>query len=102
MQRWLAALLVMCSPAHAIEIACGGYNPELNDHVEWSIDLAGGKANFDGQHFKLSQTDKVLILTCPHSQIRIDKIRRSYVRLRNGKAVEWSRETLGEGCDFSK
>jgi hypothetical protein len=102
MQRWLAALLVMSSPAHALEIACGGYSPVLNDHVEWSIKVVGANADFDGQRFKVWQTGKVLILARPHSQIRIDKTRRSYVRLRNGKAIEWSRKMPGEGCDFSK
>jgi len=64
-QRWLVLSLLACSPAHAIEIACGGYSPALNDHVEWSIKVAGANADFDGQHFKVSESKKLLILAGP-------------------------------------
>jgi hypothetical protein len=101
MRKCLAALLLTCSPTHTVEIACGGYSPAVNDHVEWSIKVTGTNAYFDGQHFKARESKRFLILTGPHRQIRINKSKMSYVILVAGKAVEWSRKTPGEGCDFS-
>jgi hypothetical protein len=99
---FLAALLLAYSPANAAEIACGGYSPEVNDHVEWSFKITGSDA-FDGeQHFKVSETKRFLVLSGSQSRIRINKAAETYVRYGpKGKAIEWSRKVPGEGCDFS-
>jgi hypothetical protein len=99
---FLVALLLAYSPAHAIEIACGGYSPKVNDHVEWSLKITSSDAYDGKKHFKVSETKSFLVLSGPHSRIRINKAAKTYVRYGpNGKAIEWSRKVPGEGCDFS-
>ncbi len=98
----LAALLLAASPAHAKEIACGGYSPGINDHVEWSFKITGSDAYDGEEHFKVSETKRFFVLSGPHSRIRINKAAQTYVRYsRNGNAIEWSRKVPGEGCGFS-
>ena len=102
----LSAILLTISQAHAdVKVVCGGYSPAINDHVEWELKIAGGDADFDGKHFKVLETKKFFVLTGPHSQIRINKPKESYVILgpkgTRGPAIEWSRKVPGEGCEIS-
>jgi len=102
MQKFLTVLLFVCSPAYAVQIACGGYNPEINDHVEWGTKIVGADAYDGEQHFKVRETKKFFVLTGSHSRIVINKKAASYITYGpKGKPVAWSRKTPGEGCDFS-
>ena len=98
----LVATNVLNSPAEALEIACGGYNPEINDHIEWSLKIAGSDA-FDGEHhFRVRETKEFFILSRSKSRILINRKTGTYVTYGpTWKPVEWSRNTPGEGCDFS-
>jgi hypothetical protein len=99
----LLGLLLVCSPAHALEVTCGGYNPDINDHVEWATKIVGAEGDEAGLHFKVRQTQRFFILTRLHTRTVIDRRAATYVVYGPaGKAIEWSRKTLGEGCDFSK
>ena len=101
------ALLFASPQAHAdVVIGCGGYDPKINDHVEWEVKINGPTADFDGEQFKVSETKNFFILIGPHSQIRINKKKKSYVILglkgKRAPALEWSRRVPGEGCEISK
>ena len=103
----LIPFLFVTAPAHAdIVIGCGGYNPSINDHVEWELKISGAGADFEGKHYSVSETKRFFVLTEPGSQIRINKVTKSYVILgRKGQkvpAVEWSRKVPGEGCEIPK
>jgi hypothetical protein len=98
----LVGLLLVCSPAHALEIKCGGYSADINDHVEWAIKVVGADGDEAGLHFKVRQTPRFFILTRLHTRTVIDrKAATCVVYGPTGKAIEWSRKTPGEGCDFS-
>lgn len=102
------AFLLGTVPAHAdITIACGGYKPAINDHVEWDMTITGALADWgDGQRFKARETKNFYVLTRPSTEIRINKTTKSYViygpRGQKAHAVEWSRKVLGEGCEIPK
>src|SRR5215831_13656996 len=103
----LIPFLFVTAPAHAnIVIACGGYNPSINDHVEWELTIIGASADFEGMHYLVSETKRFIVLTRPGSQIRINKAAKSYVILgpkgRKAPAVEWSRKVPGEGFKIPK
>jgi len=103
----LTAVLLAVVPARAdITIACGGYNPAINDHVEWDITIASNKADFSGKHFSVSETKRFFTLVAPDAQIRINKTRKSYMmwgsKGMKAPATEWSRKIPGEGCEIPK
>ena len=94
-------------PAHAdITIACGGYAPSINDHVEWELTIRGTEADRDSEHFKAIETKRFYILTKPGTEIRINKATKSYVTYGpkgpKAPALEWSRKVPGEGCEIPK
>jgi hypothetical protein len=102
------ASLLGAIPAHAnIVIACGGYSPSINDHVEWDMTITGAQADWgEGPHFKATETKGFYILTRPGTEIRINKAAKSYVtygpRRQKARAIEWSRKVPGEGCEIPK
>jgi hypothetical protein len=113
MRRLREFALVMIFPLGAIPadaaitIACGGYDPTINDHVEWDMIITGGQADWgEGQHFEARETKGFYVLTRLGTEIRINKATKSYVMYgpkgRKARAVEWSRKVSGEGCEIPK
>jgi len=113
MRQWRELALVMAFlfgtvSAHAnIIIACGGYSPPINDHVEWDMTITGAQADWGrGQHFKARETKGFYVLTRPGSEIHINKAAKSYVMYdpkgRKARPIEWSRNIPGEGYEIPK
>ncbi len=104
----VAAFMLGAVPARAnIVVACGGYSPSINDHVEWGMTITGSLADWgNGQHFKVRETKGFYILTRPGTEIRIDKTTKSYIiygpKGQKARAIEWSRKVPGEGCEIPK
>jgi len=95
-------------PAHAnIVIACGGYKPAINDHVEWDVTITGAHADWGEEpRFKAQELGGFYVLTRPGTEIRINKIAKSYViygpKGPKARAIQWSRKVPGEGCEIPK
>ena len=104
----LAVTVFSAIPAHAdILIRCFGYNRALNDHVEWDLNITGHQADLkDGKKYSVVETKRYFMITGPASSIRINKSKESYVmwgpKGPKAPAIEWSRNTPGEGCEIPK
>jgi hypothetical protein len=77
---WAALFLLATTNANAdIYIGCGGYDPSINDHVEWDLKISGKGTGLAGKHFSVLETRRFFFLTGSTSQIRINKVTKRYM-----------------------